>query len=131
MTGQMFNASTGHGNRVIFDPGPVPTPSEWDRLIAQRVRAIAALHAAAQWLADHPEVPVPQEITMFARPPYPYGSTDDARVAAVDRLHEQHPGQRYAIGEHEYAKIPLGSENTHGVGITYVLSTTRTEGPAS
>lgn len=118
-------------SQIENDPGPVPPPTEQDRLIANRLRVIAALYAMVRWLTEHPDAPTPHTITMIARPPQgvPYSSPDGPRVAALDRFAETHAADRYAIEQHEYAKVRLGEQDSHGAEITYTVSTTRTDQP--
>lgn len=49
-----------------------------------RTRAIAALHAFADWLAEHPEVPAPTDLNSYLHLPA-------ADVASVDAFGAAHP----------------------------------------
>lgn len=47
------------------DPGPVPFPTPAERKHGDRLRAIAAIHAYADWLAAHPDVPTPDMMKSY------------------------------------------------------------------
>lgn len=115
--------------QTTYDPGPVPEPTQADRQKSHRMHVIAAVHAMAQWLADHPDAPVPHTVQMIARPMTGV-DTDASRVDSLDRFAEGHGAHRYGL-EHryEYAKVHLGTEDSHGAECTYTLSTTRRDVP--
>jgi hypothetical protein len=116
---QRSNAAARHD----ADPGPVPDerPSE----DVKRARIIAAIHSIAAWLAAHPEVPIPTDLTFNARAI----NTDHihhvahATAAREYQLDDSNmPGVR-----HHYAEINLG--RPEGISARYVLSTTTHDGP--
>lgn len=110
--------------RQDTDPGPVPPPTEQDRQLARRIRAIAAIHSLAAWFTDNPDAPLPWLIEVEAEPLEDRAAPDDARLNAMDRFAELHSASRSARGPHHFAEIPLATEKHHGVEIRYVMSTT-------
>jgi hypothetical protein len=87
------------------------------RATAQRIRVIAALHGAAQWLTDNPDIPTPNDISIWSNPP----AAGD--VAAVDAFAELHGAERYTLQNHEYAKVRIGTQRD--ADVTYTLAITR------
>jgi len=112
-------------DRVDFDPGPVPPPTERDRLIAQRVRAIAAMHAAATWFTEHPDAPLPYKVTLNADAAPDYLTPEPERIARLEQFAEKHDASRHAIKHHEYADVQLAETRSHGIEVVYTVWTSR------
>lgn len=114
------------------DPGPVPPATESDRQLADRIRGIAAIHALAQWLTDHPDAPMPHTIDVRVSAGTIW-TPDAARMDTLERFAEVHGAHRYALPSddgkrrHEYAKLILATTPHHGLDINYTLSTTLTD----
>jgi hypothetical protein len=133
--------ANGDAGRAAFlgenDPGPVPPMTDHDHAVLLRVRVIAAIHAMAQWLLDHPDAPTPVSIRMIARAGEIHNTTDAERVAVLDEFHSMHPdSDRYTLPgngrcQHEYAKVHLGGQESHGAELTYTVSTTTHPGMQS
>lgn len=93
-----------------------------DRLQAQRLRVIAAIHALAQFLTDFPDVPTPYKIEAWSWAD-PRNGSDFERLAALDKLADDHEGIRDLIGKHEYTHLNLGTAASHGADLRYTLHT--------
>jgi hypothetical protein len=111
-------------SQSTYDPGPVPEPTAQDRLIARRIRAIAAIHAFAQWFTDHPDAPIPAEIMASADPATALHAPDAERQAALERFARDHGARRHRHGPHEFADLDLATEEHHGIRIAYAMSMT-------
>jgi hypothetical protein len=119
----------------LTDPGPVPELTDADRAFTERLNVIATIHAMAEWLTQHPDVPTPHTVSMRARAGHIKDTDDAERVAVVDLFHAAHGGERYHLGglesiggrRHEYARLPLGNRGEHGATFEYTVSTTRME----
>ncbi len=108
-----------------FDPGPVPPPTASDREVANRVRAIAAIHALAQWLTDNPDAPIPWSIEVNADPRTAPAAVDQERIDALDAFADAHGAERTKHGPHHFALLKLARIPTHGVEINYIMTTTQ------
>jgi hypothetical protein len=89
---------------------------------------IATLHAAADWLAEHPEVPAPHEVTMVERTTIADQPDDDERVGAVERWARANDARVTTTGRGAYfpvhdavvASLPIVDRVAgRGVAITY------------
>lgn len=87
--------------------------------VGDRARRIAALHALADFFAEHPEYPLDNlRVEVDAQVPGNiYG--ENARAAVLDWANAN--GAAFAEGQAYGAHIPVLSRDVHGVAATYWL----------
>ena len=77
-----------------------------------RPQLIAAVHAAAGFLADSPDLPFPTDVQMIA-----HNVPDDV----FDRVADTHGAEISFGGTTTWATIPVAYEPLHGVRIEYTM----------
>jgi hypothetical protein len=95
-----------------------------------RARFVAALHAAANYIAAHPDMPVPQVVSLRAHAGNMCGESDVTRVGLLNMFAATHNAERYHLPpsaglddrRHEYADLRIHQDGA--AEITYTLSTT-------
>lgn len=89
--------------------------------IPHRATRVAALHALAAWIAEHPDIDTPDRVTAIRVLPereYPTAEARCARVVAFARRHG------LALREGPlwvWADVPIATYDTHGVSVEYAL----------
>jgi hypothetical protein len=84
-----------------------------------RAAVIAAIHAFAEWLGEHPEVPAPTYLTA-THTTYAHDELDErTRMAAVIDWANANDAQLMETESAVHARLCVLAESVHGVGVTY------------
>lgn len=81
-----------------------------------RAQRIAAIHAFADWLAQHPEVPMPDDIAAYSHA----GSAADVHDFADTKQLQVSRAKSDQASTTRWATIPISTTDDHGVNIRYV-----------
>jgi hypothetical protein len=84
-----------------------------------RAAVIAAIHAMAEWLADHPEVPAPQSISLTHSTDQGVEVDEGIRMAAVIDWARANDAKLYESTQAVHAQLVIMTEIVHGVRIVY------------
>jgi hypothetical protein len=84
-----------------------------------RAAVIAAIHAMAEWLADHPEVPAPQSISLTHSTDQGVEVDEGIRMAAVIDWARANDAKLYESRDAVHAQLVIMTEIVHGVRIVY------------
>lgn len=104
------------------DPGPVPIeqPFEWSRSTK-----IAAIHSYANWLAEHPDVPMPDKVMGTVRP---QGSSV-TQMDILERFGEQFGLRVHSNTREDWALIFLTpKEKWAGIEISHSVTVATADG---
>jgi hypothetical protein len=94
---------------------------ELEQRIPGRAQIIAAVHAYADFLAEHPEIPAPSTVTGTFHQHEP--REDAGRVAYVERYADAQEIELDRGDTSMWARLPIAVKVLHGVEITHVVQT--------
>jgi hypothetical protein len=94
-------------------------PEQREQQGRARARAIAAIHAYANWLAAHPEVPLPTDLTGSQH----IHGDDDERRAKVRGYAARVGCELVEYQGHLYAKQVLATMECNGIDIKHQVQT--------
>lgn len=101
------------------DESPLPTRTPG------RAQIIAAIHAYADWLAEHPEIPAPE---MIHASHHVHDGSLPERIDQVDRFAYAQEVEARRLENTVYATLPVMDKGAHGVAIWHDIQT-HTERP--
>lgn len=89
---------------------------------AARARAVAGIHALADWLAEHEDAPVPAFVTAYARISDPHGDQDTRAKAVVEWAHANDARLTETTADLT-ARVALIDTGYRGLRVGYNLAT--------
>lgn len=101
------------------DESPLPTRTPG------RAQIIAAIHAYADWLAEHPEIPAPRRINASH---HVHDGSLSERIDHVDRFAYAQEVEARRTENTVFALLPVMDSAAHGVDIWHTVAT-HTERP--
>lgn len=110
-------ANAAELNREIGVTGPMPFREPG------RAQKVAAIHAYADFLAEHPDVPAPQYITAHAHYRREDEPDTEMRIALVKNWADRQGIDMERLPTCVYADLVIASPLMHGLKITHTVLT--------